>query len=154
MRQLYPEEAGRGIARKGPVNKGSGVLQTSSAGPPQGLSRATLPALPYLTACNYCCSTKSGAFYLRPCQKREEHSRARLVLCACRGTRLGSRIHRAHSSWRIPATTTVNFARVLALLHGRLHAVVVTPRKGELRVISLRKANRKEEKLYEQHSKT
>jgi uncharacterized DUF497 family protein len=32
--------------------------------------------------------------------------------------------------------------------------VVVTPRKGELRIISFRKANRKEEKLYEQHSKT
>ena len=44
--------------------------------------------------------------------------------------------------------------RVLALLHGRLHAVVVTPRKDELRVISFRKANRKEEKLYAQHSKT
>jgi hypothetical protein len=44
--------------------------------------------------------------------------------------------------------------RVLAVLHGRVHAAVVTPRNGELRVISLRKANRKEEKLYEQHSKT
>jgi uncharacterized DUF497 family protein len=40
--------------------------------------------------------------------------------------------------------------RVLALLHGRLHAAVVTPRKNELRVISFRKANRKEERLYEQ----
>jgi uncharacterized DUF497 family protein len=40
--------------------------------------------------------------------------------------------------------------RVLAPLHGRLHAVVVTPRRGDLRVISFRKANRKEEKLYEQ----
>lgn len=39
--------------------------------------------------------------------------------------------------------------RVLALLHGRLHAVVVTAREDELRVISFRKANRKEEKLYE-----
>ena len=44
--------------------------------------------------------------------------------------------------------------RVLALLHGRLHTVVVTPRKDELRVISFRKANRKREKLYEQDSKT
>ena len=44
--------------------------------------------------------------------------------------------------------------RVLALLHGRLHAIVVTPRRDELRVISFRKANRKEEKLYEQHPKT
>ena len=43
--------------------------------------------------------------------------------------------------------------RVLALLHGRLHAVVVTPRKDELRIISFRKANRKEEKLYEQRPK-
>ena len=41
--------------------------------------------------------------------------------------------------------------RVLALLRGGLHAIVVTPRKGELRVISFRKANRKEKKLYEQH---
>ena len=43
--------------------------------------------------------------------------------------------------------------RVLSMLHGRLHAAVVTPRKDELRVISFRKANKKEEKLYEQHSK-
>ncbi len=42
--------------------------------------------------------------------------------------------------------------RVLALLNGRLYAVVVTPRHGELRVISFRKANRKEERLYEQYS--
>jgi len=44
--------------------------------------------------------------------------------------------------------------RVLALLNGRLHAVVVTPREDELRIISFRKANRKEEKLYEQYPKT
>jgi uncharacterized DUF497 family protein len=44
--------------------------------------------------------------------------------------------------------------RVLAFLGGRLHAVVVTPRQDELRIISFRKANRKEEKLYEQHQKT
>jgi DNA invertase Pin-like site-specific DNA recombinase len=36
-----------------------------------------------------------------------------------------------------PATTTVN-------LDGRLHAVVVTLRKGDLRVISFRKPNRKQ----------
>jgi len=52
------------------------------------------PPASSLTACNYCCSNKSDAFYLRPCQKREEHSRARLVLCACHGTRLGSRSRR------------------------------------------------------------
>jgi uncharacterized DUF497 family protein len=40
--------------------------------------------------------------------------------------------------------------RVLALLHGRLHAVVVTPRRDCLRVISFRQANRKEERLYDQ----
>jgi uncharacterized DUF497 family protein len=39
--------------------------------------------------------------------------------------------------------------RVFALLDGRLHIAVVTPREDELRVISLRKANRKEERLYE-----
>lgn len=44
--------------------------------------------------------------------------------------------------------------RVLAILNGRLHSVVVTPREDELRIISFRKANRKEEKLYEQHQKT
>ena len=64
-----------------------------------------------------------------------------------------SAFHRDSS--RIPATTTVNFDCVfLSLRQGRLYAVVVTPRKDELRVISFRKANRKEEKLYEQHSKT
>ncbi len=44
--------------------------------------------------------------------------------------------------------------RVLALLNGRLHAVVVTPRQDELRVISFRKASRKEERLYEQYRQT
>lgn len=44
--------------------------------------------------------------------------------------------------------------RVLALLHGRLHAVVVVPGEGELRVISLRKANRREEILYETYQET
>ena len=44
--------------------------------------------------------------------------------------------------------------RVLGLLHGRLHAVVVTPREQGLRVISFRKANRKEKRLYEQRQKT
>ena len=39
--------------------------------------------------------------------------------------------------------------RVLALLDGRVHAVVVSPRGADLRVISFRKANRKEERLYE-----
>jgi uncharacterized DUF497 family protein len=40
--------------------------------------------------------------------------------------------------------------RVLGRIEGRLHAVVVTPRGDELRVIRLRKANRKEEILYDQ----
>jgi uncharacterized protein len=39
--------------------------------------------------------------------------------------------------------------RVFALLDGRLHIAVVTPRGEDLRVISLRKASRKEEILYE-----
>ncbi len=40
--------------------------------------------------------------------------------------------------------------RVFALLEGRLHIAVVSPRgDDDLRVISFRKANRKEEKLYE-----
>ena len=44
--------------------------------------------------------------------------------------------------------------RVLAPLNGRVHAIVVTPRRDELRIISFRKASRKEEKLYEQYPKT
>jgi uncharacterized DUF497 family protein len=40
---------------------------------------------------------------------------------------------------------------ILALLQGRLHAIVITPRDDdEVRVISFRKANRKEEKLYDE----
>lgn len=38
--------------------------------------------------------------------------------------------------------------QVLALLGDRLYAVVVTPRGEDLRVISFRKANKKEERLY------
>lgn len=41
--------------------------------------------------------------------------------------------------------------QVLALLNGRLHAAVVTPRGEDLRVISLRKANPKEVQLYAQN---
>ncbi len=40
--------------------------------------------------------------------------------------------------------------RVLALLDDRLHAVVVTPRGEDLRVISFRRANRKEMRLYDE----
>ena len=39
---------------------------------------------------------------------------------------------------------------VLGLLEGRLHVAVVTPRGEDLRVISFRKANRKELEFYEQ----
>ena len=40
--------------------------------------------------------------------------------------------------------------RVLGLIHGRLHAVVFTPREDKVHVISLRKANNREIKQYEQ----
>jgi uncharacterized protein len=38
--------------------------------------------------------------------------------------------------------------RVMGRLDGRLHAVVVTPRGEDLRVISLRRANRREVRRY------
>jgi uncharacterized protein len=38
--------------------------------------------------------------------------------------------------------------QVLALLDGRLHAAIVTPRGQDLRAISFRKASTKEVKLY------
>ena len=38
---------------------------------------------------------------------------------------------------------------VLAMIHDRLHALVITPRGEDIRVISLRKANRKEQILYD-----
>jgi uncharacterized DUF497 family protein len=40
--------------------------------------------------------------------------------------------------------------RVLGLIEGRLHAVVFTPRADKVHVISLRKANSREVRLYEQ----
>ncbi len=39
--------------------------------------------------------------------------------------------------------------RALGLIGGRLHAVVFTPRDGRLRLISMRKANRREERIWE-----
>jgi uncharacterized protein len=39
--------------------------------------------------------------------------------------------------------------QVLGLIHGRLHAVVFTPRDDKVHVISLRKANKREVKHYE-----
>ena len=44
--------------------------------------------------------------------------------------------------------------RVFALLDGRLHIAVVTPREDALRVISFRRANRKEARIYAQFQKT
>lgn len=41
----------------------------------------------------------------------------------------------------------------LGLIDGRLHALVFTPRAGKVHVISLRKANRREVKDYEQKTK-
>ena len=38
--------------------------------------------------------------------------------------------------------------RVLALIRGRLYAAVITPRGENIRVISLRRANRREERVY------
>ncbi len=39
--------------------------------------------------------------------------------------------------------------RVLGLIDGRLYAAVITPRGENIRVISLRRANRREERAYE-----
>ncbi len=44
--------------------------------------------------------------------------------------------------------------RVFAFLDGRLHIAVVTPRGEELRVISFRRASRKEERIYDRYQKT
>ena len=41
----------------------------------------------------------------------------------------------------------------LGLIEGRLHAVVFTPRAGKVHVTSLRKANQREVKDYEQKTK-
>ena len=38
--------------------------------------------------------------------------------------------------------------RVLGFIEGRLHAAVITPRGEKIRVISLRQANRREERAY------
>ncbi len=38
--------------------------------------------------------------------------------------------------------------RVLGLIEGDLHAAVITPRGDRIRVISLRRANRREERAY------
>jgi uncharacterized DUF497 family protein len=45
--------------------------------------------------------------------------------------------------------------RVIAIgsIHGRLHVMVYTERDEELRIISLRKANARERKLYEKSQK-
>jgi uncharacterized DUF497 family protein len=38
--------------------------------------------------------------------------------------------------------------RVLAIIDDRLHAAVITPRGERIRVISLRRANKREERIY------
>lgn len=42
--------------------------------------------------------------------------------------------------------------RAMGMIGGRLHAMVFTPRSGGIRVISLRKANRREERKYAETS--
>jgi uncharacterized DUF497 family protein len=44
--------------------------------------------------------------------------------------------------------------RVLGFIGDRLHALVFTPRKGKLHVISLRKANQREVKQYAQKAES
>ncbi|MHC1729094.1 MAG: BrnT family toxin [Syntrophobacteraceae bacterium] len=44
---------------------------------------------------------------------------------------------------------TTDRYRAFALIDSRLHALVFTPREGAIRVISLRKANRREVLRYE-----
>lgn len=44
--------------------------------------------------------------------------------------------------------------RVLGFIGGRLHVAVVTPRGERIRVISLRRANKREEKAYAQERNT
>jgi uncharacterized DUF497 family protein len=42
--------------------------------------------------------------------------------------------------------------RTFGLIEGRLHIAVFTPRGEDIRIISLRKANRKEERIYERET--
>lgn len=42
--------------------------------------------------------------------------------------------------------------KAMGLIKGRLHILVFTPRKDEIRVISLRKANAREVKAYEKET--
>jgi uncharacterized DUF497 family protein len=45
-------------------------------------------------------------------------------------------------------------AKVLAKLNGVLHVTIVTTRDDDMRVISFRRANRTERRLYERHYQT
>ncbi|MHB1012982.1 MAG: BrnT family toxin [Desulfobacteria bacterium] len=44
--------------------------------------------------------------------------------------------------------------RAFGFIGDRMHALVFTPREGSLRVISLRKANRREERNYEKETES
>lgn len=44
--------------------------------------------------------------------------------------------------------------RVLGTIDGRLHAAVITPRGERIRVISLRRANKREERAYAQERRS
>lgn len=44
--------------------------------------------------------------------------------------------------------------RVLGYIGGKLHAAVITPRGERIRVISLRRANQREERAYEEERKS
>lgn len=44
--------------------------------------------------------------------------------------------------------------RAFGFIGGRMHALVFTPREGGVRVISLRKANRREERRYEEETES
>ena len=69
-----------------------------------------------------------------------------------------SRTPRTHSSTRIGpsqrigAGTTARIARLLGAVEGRVFAVIYTMRDATIRIISARKANRREVREYEQNT--
>ena len=98
-----------------------------------------------MTALVFRCSIFLYGCHVRPGEEREEHYRARAV----------SFDRVADLDWATAVITEDDRRdygevrlRVMACLDGRLHAAVVTPRGEGLRVISFRRASRREVRLY------
>jgi uncharacterized DUF497 family protein len=97
-----------------------------------------------LTRSFFAVAKNSNGYRLRSTEKRQERRGARPLVELAHGIEWQTALIIVDDRKDYGETRL----QVLALIEGRLHVIVVTPRSDDLRVISLRKANKKEVERY------